>query len=194
MLPRSGRRPLELGETSPKWLAHQREVNHLVASVVTSSSSRVVWASTWDSPFPSRAGTIPLPQPDYVLVEEAGGVPRLIFGEHDRGTEPLVRFSERKIELYSTLAAFPEVCEAEFGIRTFRVAVSVVDPMRRAPIARLRSLIDASRRVEGAEMFRFTLGGWMFAYPTDSIWFSVNFPPTNESSAMDDHACALQHF
>jgi hypothetical protein len=75
MLPRSGRKPLTLGDgTIPKWLPHQREVNHLVASIATSPGRRVLWASSWDCPFPTRAGMFTLPQPDYVLVEEREGV------------------------------------------------------------------------------------------------------------------------
>lgn len=70
MLPRSGRKPLTLGDgTIPKWLPHQHEVNHLVTSIATSAGRRVLWVSSWDCPFPNRAG---MPQPDYVLVEERG--------------------------------------------------------------------------------------------------------------------------
>jgi hypothetical protein len=132
MIPRSQRRPLELASSTPKWLPHQREVNHLLASIVTSPERRVLWASSWDCPFPSRAGMFVLPQPDYVVVEEVGGAPRLVFGEHDRGSEPLDRFAARKVALYSALAEFPDVCEQQFGIASFRVHVTVTDPLRRA--------------------------------------------------------------
>jgi hypothetical protein len=186
MVPRS-RRPLTLGDTAPKWLAHQREVNHLVTSIVTSPERRILWASSWDCPFPSRVGMFTLPQPDSVLVEEVDGTPHLIFGEHDRGHEPIDRFIARKIALYSALAEFPEVCEQQFGIATFRVDVTVIDPLRRAPIARLRSLLDAAQSSIRPDIFRFTLGGWLYAYPNAPIWFDVTRPPDHDSAAWPDH-------
>lgn len=191
MVPRSQRRPLMLGDSAPKWLAHQREVNHLVTSMVTSLERRILWASSWDCPFPSRVGMFTLPQPDYVLVEEVDGAPQLVFGEHDRGHEPVDRFVARKIALYSALAEFPEVCQQQFGIATFRVDVTVIDPLRRAPMTRLRSLIDAARSSMRPDIFRFTLGGWLYAYPTAGIWFGTDRPPQSDSVARSDHAATL---
>jgi hypothetical protein len=128
-----------------------------------------------------------LPQPDYVLVEEVDGAPRLTFGEHDRGHEPIDRFVARKIALYSALAEFPEVCAQQFGISTFRVDVTVIDPLGRAPIARLRSLLDAVRSSMRPDIFRFTLGGWLYAYPNAPMWFDVSRPPDHDSAALCDH-------
>jgi len=191
MLPRSGRKPLTLGDgTIPKWLPHQREVNHLVTSIATSPGRRVLWASSWDCPFPSRAGMFTLPQPDYVLVEERDGVPQLIFGEHDRGTEPVERFIARKVELYAALATFPEACEKYFGLRTFEVHVSVIDTLKQAPIERLRALHAAAGMSAVPDIFRFTLGGWLFAYPEEKIWFAS--PPQSESVRWQDHASLRQ--
>jgi hypothetical protein len=187
MVPRSHRRPLTLGDSAPKWLAHQREVNHLLASIVTSPVRRMLWASSWDCPFPSRVSMFTMPQPDYVLVEEVDGVPHLVFGEHDRGHEPLDRFIARKIALYSALAEFPEVCEQQFGIATFRVDVTVIDPLRRAPIARLRSLLDAAKSSMRPDIFRFTLGGWLFAYPDAAVWFDAAHSPAIDSVAVRSH-------
>lgn len=188
MVPRSQRRPLELGIGAPKWLPHQREVNHLVTSIATAPERRILWASSWDCPFPSRVGMFALPQPDYVLVEEADGAPRLVFGEHDRGSEPLGRFIARKVALYSALAEFPDVCERQFGIACFRVHVTVIDPLRRAPMARLRALIDAARSAERPDIFRFTLGGWLYASAAAPIWFGVDRPPQSASVTSRDHA------
>jgi hypothetical protein len=187
MVPRSHRRPLTLGGNAPKWLAHQREVNHLVTSMVASPARRILWVSSWDCPFPSRVSMFTMPQPDYVLVEEVDGAPRLIFGEHDRGHEPIDRFIARKIALYSALAEFPEVCEQQFGIATFRVDVTVIDPVRRAPIARLRLLLDAARSSMQPAVFQFTLGGWLHAYPDASVWFDVAHAPATDSAAWRDH-------
>lgn len=191
MVPRSQRRPLELGIGAPKWLPHQREVNHLVTSIATAPERRILWASSWDCPFPSRVGMFALPQPDYVLVEEAGGAPRLVFGEHDRASEPIDRFTARKLALYGALAEFPDVCEQQFGIASFRVHVTVIDPLRRAPIARLRALLDAARSAERPDIFRFTLGGWLYASPAAPIWFGVDRPPQSASVASTDHTSDL---
>lgn len=188
MVPRTQRRPLELGSSAPKWLPHQREVNHLVTSIATAPERRILWASSWDCPFPSRVGMFALPQPDYVLVEEVDGAPRLVFGEHDRASEPIDRFTARKLALYSALAEFPDVCEQQFGIASFRVHVTVIDPLRRAPIARLRALLDAARSAERPDIFRFTLGGWLYASPAAPIWFGVDRPPQSASVAPSDHA------
>jgi hypothetical protein len=187
MLPRSGRKPLTLGDgTIKKWLPHQREVNNLVTSIATSRGRRVLWASSWDCPFPSRAGMFTLPQPDYVLIEEREGVRRLIFGEHDRGTEPVERFIARKVELYSALARFPEACQKYFGLRSFEVHVSVIDTRTTAPIERLRLLQTAANTSAAPDIFRFTLGGWLFAYPDKAIWFASGQSPTNDSVRWQD--------
>jgi hypothetical protein len=187
ILPRSGRKPLTLAQGAiPKWLPHQREVNHLVTSIATSPNRRVLWASSWDCPFPTRAGMFTLPQPDYVLVEERDGRPFLIFGEHDRGTEPVERFVARKVELYAALASFPEACEKIFGLRSFEVHVSVADTLKRAPIERLRALRAAADKSAAPGIFRLTLGGWLFAYPDKAIWFASGQSPTNDSVRWQD--------
>jgi len=191
MVPRSQRRPLELADHAPKWLSHQREVNHLLASIMTAPESRVLWASSWDCPFPSRAGMFTLPQPDYVLVEEVAGVPRLVFGEHDRGSEPIDRFAARKIALYGALASFPDACEQFFGLRSFRVHTTVIDPVRLAPVARMRALLETARASDHPDLFHFTLGGWLFAYPNAPIWYAADAAPLSDSVAWKDHATAL---
>jgi hypothetical protein len=192
MLPRSGRKPLTLDDgTIPKWLPHQREVNHLVTSIATSRGRRVLWASSWDCPFPSRAGMFTLPQPDYVLVEERDGAPHLIFGEHDRGTEPVERFIARKVELYAALASFPEACQKYFGLRSFEVHVSVIDTRTKAPFERLWLLQAAANKSATPGIFRFTLGGWLFAYATEKIWMAG--PPESASVRCQDHAARHTH-
>ena len=191
MAPRSARRPLDLGAAAPKWLAHQREVNHLVTAIATAPERHILWASSWDCTFPSRFGMFTLPQPDYVLVEDIAGIPQLVFGEHDRASEPIDRFVRRKIALYSALAAFPEVCEQLFGVRSFRVYVTSIDPIAQHPIARLRALMEATRVHGAADLFRFSLGGWLFAHPSEPIWFVASETPATESPAWSEHASAL---
>lgn len=191
MVPRSARRELELADAAPKWLAHQREVNHLVVSLATAPERQIVWASSWDCPFPSRSGMFTLPQPDYILVEDVAGIPQLIFGEHDRASEPVDRFIARKVALYSALAAFPEICEQLFGVRSFRVYVTSIDPIAQHPIARLRALMAATRAQGAPDIFHFSLGGWLHAYPSAPVWFRAADIPATESPAWADHASAL---
>lgn len=168
MLPAMGRRSLTLSHPVPKWFQHQREVNHLLTSIVCGRRAPLLWASAWDSPFPTRVGGVTMPQPDYVLVEELAGEASLVFGEHDRGHEPIERFLARKVTLYASLAG---ACEATLGVRSFRVDVSVIDVPARQPIARLRQLMDATHAYGAGDLFRFTLGGWLHAYPCEAIWF-----------------------
>lgn len=185
MAPRTGRRPLDLG-TAPKWFRHQREVNHLVTSILVARASDIRWASTWDCPFPQQVGGVVMPQPDYVLVERGETSPVVVFGEHDRGNEPLARFVDRKVALYSRLAG---VAEEVIGIPTFRVDVSVIDVQARNPIARLRQLMEATNAYGASHLFRFTLGGWLYAFPYHPIWFIRT--PDSLSVKWHDHSARL---
>ena len=123
-----------------------------------------------------------MPQPDYVLVERGEHEPVVVFGEHDRGNEPLVRFVERKVALYSKLAG---VAEDVIGVPRFRVDVSVIDVQSNNPIARLRQLMDATNAYGAGDLFRFTLGGWLYAYPNEAIWFARS--PETQSVAWRNH-------
>lgn len=167
MLPSTPRPTLVLTSV-PKWFAHQREVNHLVTSIACAGTTPLRWASAWNEPFPVKLDGLTMPQPDYVLVEELEGEASLVFGEHDRGHEPIERFVARKVALYAGLAG---ACEPTLGVRTFRVDVSVIDVPARQPIARLRQLMDATHAYGAGDLFRFTLGGWLHAYPGEAIWF-----------------------
>ena len=126
-----------------------------------------------------------LPQPDYVLIQETGGAPQLIFGEHDRGSDR--KFAERKVALYRALAQFPEACEQFFGFRTFSVQETVIDAVRQRPIARMRELMRLTREGGATNLFRFTLGGWLFAYGPDARWFEEGHVFAHESVRMQDH-------
>ena len=185
MLPKV-RRPLAL-ETGkdPKWLQHQREVNDLVVSIA--AVRNLSWASTWEAPFVTRAGIVDLPQPDYVLIEEAERVPFLTFGEHDRGSEPVERFIARKIVPYTDLVRFPEVLMEYCGVSAFRIDVSVLDVPRQQPMRRLHELLEAAARSGHPEIFRFTLAGWLAAHPARPTWFAVGQPPQSQSLSWEDH-------
>lgn len=186
MLPRPNARPLTFADgTTPKWLPHQQEVNELVTRIATSTRA-IQWASSWDAPLPSGGG-IELPQPDYVLVETAQGGPRIVFGEHDRGSEPVERFIARKIALYTDLQHVPEVGRALWGDAPFVVHVSVIDVVRRRPMDRLRLLLEAASFSPYPDLFRFTLGGWLAAYPDAPIFFSALCEPAIDALDWHDH-------
>ena len=74
---------------------------------------------------PSRTAERPKgPQPDYVLLQQTSEQFCPDFGEHDRATEPIARWSE-KLAAY---AAAREWSEDLFGHSTFMVDVSVLIP------------------------------------------------------------------
>jgi hypothetical protein len=183
MLPSAPRRALTLDASVPKWFPHQREVNHLVASIACSTRAPLVWASSFQQPFPTAIGACTMPQPDYVLVEMVNGAPQLVFGEHDRGHELVARFIARKVALYARLAS---QCEELFGVRSFRVDVTVIDCVSRQPIRRLEQLLDATKAYGAEDLVRFTLGGWLYAEPKHTPWFRSAAPGV-ASVRMLDH-------
>jgi hypothetical protein len=194
-LPQTAKRALRLVDRArPNWLAHQLEVNSLVLRFAEAIPLR--WMSSWDCPFPTRIASFELPQPDYVVVEEHASGPCLVFGEHDRGSEPVERFVARKVLLYAALAAFPEACTHHFGLPTFVVRVSVTDPVHRVPMRRLHDLLEATQRAGGAEvanLFRFTLAGWLHAYPQEPIWFAPSDAPPHVSVRWQEHRARHAH-
>jgi alkylated DNA nucleotide flippase Atl1 len=172
MLPQHPRRPLTLAPRAvPSFLAHQREVNDLLIAYEAMPDTRVRWATSWDRPFPLRAGDLALPQPDYVLVLERNGVPALVFGEHDRGHESLAHFRRAKAERYAALAAQPELVRALFGFPSFMVWVTVLDARSGAPHRRLARLVRVAYDAGASEVMAFTLAGWAATTPADAIWF-----------------------
>lgn len=190
MLPQTAKRSLRLegGAAAPNWFAHQVEVNALVLRL--REEVPLLWMSSWDCPFPSKLASFDLPQPDYVIIEETPTGPRLVFGEHDRGSEPVDRFVARKVLLYAALSAFPEACTHHFGLPAFTVRVTVTDPVHRAPMRRLMDLLRATARAAGPEaaaIFRFALAGWLHAYPNEAIWFAPHDEPDHASVRWQQH-------
>jgi hypothetical protein len=41
------------------------------------------------------------------------------------------------------------------------------------------------------DVFRFSLGGWLYASPDAPVWFTTAATPELESPAWDDHASRL---
>lgn len=196
MLPQTAKRALRLedGVAAPNWFAHQVEVNALVLRY--REAVPLLWMSSWDCPFPSKLASFDLPQPDYVLIEETPTGPRLVFGEHDRGSEPVERFVARKVLLYAALSAFPEACTHHFGLPAFTVRVTVTDPVHRAPMRRLMDLLRATARAAGPEaagIFRFTLAGWLHAYPNEAIWFAPHDELDHDSVRWQAHTARHAH-
>jgi hypothetical protein len=188
MLPSGRKAALELGEgTQPPFLAHQRECNHLALTFSLAGPAPVLWASTWDRPFPPRLSGIAMPQPDGVFVLEVAGVPRLVFVEADRGNESLAHFAMAKAERYAELAARPELCEELLGFRTFAVWVTVLDARFRRPLRRMRALVEVARRAGAEDLLSFTLAGWANDAPGERIWFANGNLPTTDSVALRDH-------
>lgn len=166
------RRPLVLTpRATPAFLAHQRECNDLLIGFGRIPQARLLWATSFDRPFPHAAHGITFPQPDYILVIEDAAGPALVFGEHDRGHESLVHFRRTKAERYAALAARPQLMRALFGFERFSVWVTVLDARAGAPLRRLRSLVAVARASAASDVMAYTLAGWVATTPGAPIWF-----------------------
>jgi hypothetical protein len=188
MIPDSTKRLRQLESGSePQWFPHQDETNRLVLSRLRVAEDAVLWASSWDCPFPDGLNGLKAPQPDYVLVTvRDGGSPQLTFGEHDRATEPMARWSE-KLAAY---AAAREVSEELFGHAEFMIDVTVTDPLRQSPHRRVREIIDTVRAADCHGFVRVTLGGWAHAFPRSRIWFADGNAPLHDALKPDAHSNA----
>jgi hypothetical protein len=186
MIPDSTKRLTQLGAgAEPQWFAHQDEINRLVLARVSAAGERIIWSSAWDCPFTDQLNGLKAPQPDYVLVtRDARGAPTLLFGEHDRASEPISRWGEK-------LAAYAAACELSeqlFGYAPFTVDVSVVDPVGRQPLNRLEAIAGAVRDADCSSFVRLTLAGWLHARPHAAIWFSKGAVPSHRSLNPRDHS------
>ncbi len=189
MIPDSIKRLAQLEERSePQWFAHQDEINRLVLSRLRVAGHELLWASSWDCPFPDQLNGLKAPQPDYVLVTLRDGRPPLLtFGEHDRATEPMTRWLE-KLAAY---AAAREMSEEFFGHAEFTIEVTVTDPLRRSPHRRVREILDAVRASECHGFVRVTLAGWAHAFPAGHIWFSAKNAPAHDALNPAAHSTAM---
>jgi hypothetical protein len=162
----------------PMFLAHTEEANDVLIAWLRRSGERVLWASSWDCPFPEHIEWRTMPQPDYVLVlERDDGAAHLVFGEHDRGTETR-EVVARKFRAYRTWIETPEIAERTFGFPTFHVVVTVSGERAERRINQLTQLA----REEGVERFtRFTLAA------PDGVPTLPILPPTT----MDFTHCRL---
>lgn len=177
MLADQPRTALELAPfTAPAFLPHQRETNAAVIAFKKCYPLGVTWASAFERPFPTRRSGHFLPQPDFVLVMAPfGEAPRLVFGEHDRGSEPVARFMERKVDTAASLL-FGDTLGRLTGFDRFEVWVTVNDVAGNAPLRRIAVLQDAARAHYAERLFRFTLLDWALAGPEKAIWYRDQRP------------------
>jgi hypothetical protein len=132
----------------PMFLTHTEETNDILIAWLRASGERVLWASSWDCPFPEHVEWRTMPQPDYVLILDRAGTPALVFGEHDRGTESR-EVVARKFRVYRTWIETPEVAERILGFRAFRVVVSIAGEHAERRHKQLARLVEE----EGVEHF-----------------------------------------
>jgi len=171
MLPASARRRLVLPPGRvPPFLEHQREINALLVAWQTRGASPILWASSWDCPFSFETGGFPWPQPDFVLVRENEDGPEVVFGELDRGHEPVAVFVQRKVLPYALLTSMPDLLETILGLSRVTVWVAVLDVRRKQPRARLMKLAKAACEQGAGEVLHFALAGEVFARPELSLW------------------------
>lgn len=188
MLPARPPLPLTLEPgVTPPFFQHQKETNDLALAIATRSGLTVAWSSTWERPFPVRPGGITLPQPDAAFLVETPRGPRVILLEHDRGMEPIQHFHRTKTERYADLLARPELCTRLFGTTELEIWVSVLDARERRPIHRLTQLLATAEREHVTALMRFTLGGWLNAFPYQGVFFPRGSAPLSEDVVASAH-------
>jgi hypothetical protein len=178
MVPATPRQPWKFDPgVVPLFLAHTEEANEALIAWLRRSGERVLWASSWDCPFPEHVEWRTMPQPDYVLVIERGGAPHLVFGEHDRGTEGR-EVVARKMRVYRTWIETPDILGRTIGFPTFHLFITVAGDRAARRLDQLAQLV----RDEGAETFTTLMLAGPNAVP-------VLPPPT--SATMDFTHCRL---
>lgn len=179
MTPSTPRQPwrLEAG-VIPMFLAHTEEANEVLIGWLRRSAEQVLWASSWDCPFPEHVEWRTMPQPDYVIVLKRDGRPQLVFGEHDRGTESR-EVVARKFRIYQTWKETPDIAERIFGFRSFHVFVTVSGDRAQRRLDQLAQLA----RVEGVGPFTTFMQSGRDAVPA--------LPPLITLASMDFTHCRL---
>lgn len=144
------------------------------------------FAANWQPTLPTDVRGISLPQPAYVGVVNLDGREVLIFGECDSTSRPLSAF-RRKMERYAELARRPDFVEHIFGYRDFHVWVTVADTVQRAPMVRMRELIEIVRQEGVSHVTSCTLHHWALRDITAPIWFMGGQMPRSNSQDLGDH-------
>lgn len=163
---------------TPPFLPHQREIGNLVVALRRCYSLGVGFSCAFARPFPLEVNGVSLPQPDFILVAAPfGREPLLVFGEHDRGTEPVARFGRRKVEAYEQLYVRPPLLRKLTGFSAFRVLITVADPVHRRPMERLTALAAQIRKRGGDSTYALAPAGWVATSPDGPVWFTADQPP-----------------
>lgn len=144
------------------------------------------FAASWQPAFPSDIRGVSLPEPAYVGVVNLDGHEVLIFGECDSTSQSPGAFRQ-KMERYAQLARRPDFVEQVFGYRDFHVWVTVADPAQRAPMVRMRELIDIVRQEGVSHVTSCTLHHWTLRDITAPIWFMGGQKPRSNSQYLGDH-------
>jgi hypothetical protein len=171
--------------SAPAYLAHQELSNDAAFALEHDPKLRIPWLSTWPRPFPHTYSTMPLPQPDLVLVAEVKGTPYLFFGELDHNSnESLAHFQNRKAHR-ARVFDHSNGLHVLTGFATFRMLVIIADA--KDPLGRMRKLIAATKRAGASHLIAFTLMPWLLSDPSGLIWFADGMMPTRESLAAGKH-------
>lgn len=187
MLPKGPRQPWDFkAGVTPTFLAHTEEVNDLAIAWRRALPAEVVWMSTWDVPFPEHIAWRQMPQPDYVLVFRREGQLHLVFGEHDRSTEPVHELA-RKLGVYRAWFETPDVLAETLGFSTFTLLLSVTGD---TPMRRLIRLSETARDCGAAAFTRLSLFPWAVAQPHGATWFHPDEPPTSTPPDLSGHPAA----
>ena len=188
MLPARPPLPLSLEDgVTPPFFQHQKQTNDLAIAVATRSGLPLLWSSTWERPFPPKADGITLPQPDAVFLIDSAQGPRLVLLEHDRGMEPVPHFRATKTARYADLLARPDLCARLFGTNVVEVWVAVLDAREHRPLRRLEALRATASAEQMTSLMRFTLGGWLHAFPDRPVFFPRHCGPATENPAVAAH-------
>lgn len=180
--------PLSMEDgVTPPFFQHQEQTNDLTIAVATRSGLPLLWSSTWERPLPSKADGITLPQPDAVFLVNSARGPRLVLLEHDRGMEPVPHFRATKTARYADLVARPDLCARLFGTSVVEVWVAVLDAREHRPLRRLEALRATASAERMTGLMRFTLGGWLHAFPDRPVFFPRHAGPATEDLALDAH-------
>lgn len=189
MLPARPRSPLVLKHgITPPFFQHQKETNDLAIALARATGLPVLWSSSWERPLPVQADGIALPQPDAVFVVGDAGRARLVFLEHDRGMEPVAHFRRTKTAAYADLARRRELCQRLFGFPTFEVWISVLDARDQRPLRRVAALVSTAIAEQTTAFMRFTLGGWLNAFPDGPVFFPRGVRPELDEVKSTRHA------
>jgi len=163
---------------TPPFLPHQREIGSILVALRRSYGLGVVFSCAFARPFPLEVNGVSLPQPDFILVAAPfGREPVLLLGEHDRGTEPVARFGRRKVDAYEQLIVRHQLLSKLTGFDSFRVLITVTDPIHRRPLDRLTALAAQIRSRGGDSTYALAPAGWVAASPEGPVWFLAGNPP-----------------